>query len=301
MQISKLQFKIQKYLLTLALFFIAVPVLAADMFFLPEAKDLRPGEIYEAKIFLSSLERVNAFEGKILFSKENLKAEEIRDGNSLVNFWIERPQEKEKGVVSFSGVTPGGYAGENGYLFSIIFKALGAGNGQVEIKDARALKNDGNGTPARVYLKPLVYKIFGEPAGQESGLTEKPIMADNDPPEEFKPEIVFIEETGGGKWFAVFATQDKGSGIGHYEIKENRKYFPFFSKWVIAESPHALNDQKLKSFVYVRALDKAGNIKTAAAQPLMFKWYDNYFLWIIIIVVSGAIAFGFVFKGKNKS
>lgn len=300
MQISKLQFKIQKYLLTLVLFFVAVPVLAADMFFLPEVKNLRPGEIYEAKIFLSSPERINAFEGKILFSKDNLRAEEIRDGNSLVNFWIERPQEKEKGIVSFSGVTPGGYAGENGYLFSIIFRALGSGDGRVEIKDAKALKNDGNGTPVKVYLKPLIYKISGEPAGQESGLAEKPIIIDNDPPEEFKLEIVFIEEINNGKWFAVFSTQDKGSGIDHYEIKESRKYFPFFSKWIIAESPHSLNDQKLKSLVYVRALDKTGNVKTAVAEPLMFNWYDNYFLWIIIIVVPGVIIFKFVFKRKNK-
>ena len=210
-KIKKLKFSLAVWVVSL----VAWPVFAADMFFLPEAKNLRPGEIYEAKLLISSKETVNAFEGKILFSKNNLRAEEIRDGNSLVNLWIERPQERESGVVSFSGVTPGGYAGENGYLFSIIFEALGNGSGQVELKDVKALKNDGHGTPAQIYLKPLVYKISGDPAGPESELTKKPIMVDNNPPEEFKPEIVFIDEINGGKWFVVFTAQDKESGLDH--------------------------------------------------------------------------------------
>lgn len=295
------KFKLIKYFFApfFAILFFASNALAADMFFGADTKELRPGEIYEAKIYLSSTERVNAFEGKISFSQDNLKAEEIRDGNSLINFWIERPEEREKGIVSFSGITPGGFAGEKGYLFSIIFRAISSGNGLVEIKDAKALKNDGNGTPAKVYLKPLVYKIAGEPVISESESAKKPIIVDKDPPEEFKPEIVFIKEINGGNWFAVFATQDKGSGISRYEIKESRKYFPFFSKWIRAESPYVLKDQGLKSFVYVRAWDKAGNAKTVVAPPLMFKWYDNYFLWIIIIVVSGVVAFWLIFKRKK--
>jgi len=96
----------------------------------------------------------------------------------------------------------------------------------------------------------------------------------------------------------VFATQDKGSGIDYYEIKESRqKFLKIFKKWVIAESPYVLKDRKLRSYVYIKAVDKAGNERIAVVEPRYpIKWYENYWIWIIIIL---AIIFSFiVIKGN---
>lgn len=282
--------KIQKFktiLVACALSFVAIPVFAVDVFFLPEMKSLRPEEIYEAKIFFSSSEKINAFEGKILFSEDNLKVEETRDGNSLINLWIERPKEKEKGVIYFSGITPGGFVGENGYLFSIIFRATSIGNGLVEIKDIKALKNDGNGTPAEVRLKSLVYKISGEVIGPESASLKKPIIIDNEPPETFVPEIAQDQNLFGGEYFLVFVTQDKISGVTDYAVYESRRVKKTIApnKWIEVENLYTLKDQKLRSWVYVKAVDRAGNeriVKIAPRNPLA--WYENYFINGIIIL-----------------
>ena len=100
------------------------------------------------------------------------------------------------------------------------------------------------------------------------------------------PEIARDPTIFDGKWFLVFATQDKGLGIDHYEIKETRyRFFGSFSRWISAESPYALRDQELKSYILVKAVDKAGNeriVKINPRNPL--RWYENYENWIIIVL-----------------
>jgi hypothetical protein len=112
------------------------------------------------------------------------------------------------------------------------------------------------------------------------------------------PEITRDSSIFDNKWFLVFATQDKGSGIDHYEILETRSnikailinkkiFLNYFKKqWKIGESPYMLNDQKLQSYIFVKAIDKAGNeriVKLKPQNPLL--WYKNLENWSIIIVV----------------
>jgi len=53
------------------------------------------------------------------------------------------------------------------------------------------------------------------------------------------------------------------------------------------ESPYLLKDQKLKSFIYVKAVDKAGNERIATLAPRYpLKWYEKWENWIIIIIVT---------------
>ncbi|MDZ4260605.1 MAG: hypothetical protein U1A25_02970, partial [Candidatus Sungbacteria bacterium] len=89
-----------------------------------------------------------------------------------------------------------------------------------------------------------------------------------------------------GKRFLVFATQDKISGLDYYTIKESRQnFFTFFSKWSQAKSPYVLQDQELRSSIFVKAVDNAGNkriVKIMPSNPLM--WYENYENWVIIIL-----------------
>ena len=111
-------------------------------------------------------------------------------------------------------------------------------------------------------------------------------VKDTEPPESFVPEISRDELIANGKWFVVFVTQDKASGIDRYEIKESRqKILTFFSRWRVAESPYVLQDQELRSYVFVKAVDKNGNqriIKIAPRNPL--EWYENYENWLIIVL-----------------
>ena len=130
------------------------------------------------------------------------------------------------------------------------------------------------------------FSIFKEaPISKSQILVSK---EDKDQPEEFKPEIAQSPEMFEGKYFLVFATQDKGSGIDHYEVCEGSK-----KKCVIAESPYLLQNQELNQEIFVKAVDKSGNervVTIPAQKPL--PWYKNYFVIAILIIgliIAGAI------------
>jgi len=281
MQNSKLQFKIQKCLLIVAFLFVATPVFAAEFFFNTESNEWRVGDEVIVSLFLNTNEdNINAIEGRISYPKELLELKEIKEGNSIVNFWIEKPK-VGNGEMAFSGVTPGGYKGGGGLLFSLVFRAAKEGNGVIELGDFTALKNDGKGTAADARASNLSFLI-----SEEAPKIEQPQVKDIEPPESFAPEIASDPALFEGKWFLVFSAQDKSSGIARYEVKESRQRFFFvFKNWTSAESPYVLQDQELRSYVFVKAVDKAGNERIEKISPQNpLRWYENYENWFIIIV-----------------
>jgi hypothetical protein len=274
-------FKFFLFFLILAGFLIPRSMLAAEVFFGEKGKEWRVGDqLIVPVLFNTDGESINAIEGKIVFPSGVLELREIRDGNSVVNFWIDRPRAGSENQISFSGVTPGGYKGENGLLFSLVFSALKEGSGVIEIRDIKALKNDGRGTSAKTQVSNLQISISKGISGAPPQLAE-----DLNAPEPFVPEIANDPAISNGEWFIVFATQDKGTGVARYEIKETRqRIFAAFLRWVPAESPYTLKDQGLRSYVFVKAIDGAGNEKIATVAPKNpLPWYKNYGNWFIIL------------------
>ncbi len=293
--------KLKKYFVMIlassALLFMAAPVFAAEIFYDFEIKEIKVGTEFEIGIFLNTeKENINALEGIVRFPAELLEFKKIRDGNSIINFWIERPRErqgtgdKEQGEVVFSGITPGGYTGTKGLLFSLVFQAKKEGQGTLGIQQAKALLNDGQGTQTQLRVSDFQFSISEQIPGS---LSLVPGLKDTEPPESFMPEIASDPDAFEGKRFLVFATQDKGSGISYYEVKETRQRILVFSKWVEAESPYILQDQELRSYVFVKAIDKDGNARIEKISPKNpLRWYENYENWIIVIVgLAAAYAF----------
>ena len=90
----------------------------------------------------------------------------------------------------------------------------------------------------------------------------------------------------GGKHFLVFATQDKGSGIDHYEVRE-----VWWGWFRIAESPYLLQNQRLDTKITLKAIDKNGNERTSTVKAVYsMKWYEHYSLWGIIVALVGMTA-----------
>lgn len=258
-------------------------VFAAQIFFESKTTQTQIGGKIEINLFVNTeQESINAFEGKMLFPSGVLDLKEIRDGNTIVNFWVEKPK-NQNGAIIFSGITPGGFSGEKGLIFSAIFEAKKEGVAKFEINDARVLRNDGTGSEATLITVPFEIVVS---RGAPAEIPAIPKIIDRERPESFVPEIARNETLLEGKWFVVFATQDKSSGIDHYEVKESRqKIFSVFGKWSAAESPYILADQELRSFVWIKAVDKTGNervVKISPNNPLM--GYENYENWIMIIV-----------------
>lgn len=252
-------------------------------------------------------ENLNAFEGTVIFPNDLLKVKEIQDGDSVVNFWIEKPEEIGNGI-KFSGITPGGfrgvlgtYTGEKpGKLFSIIFSPVTVGNGIITAENARILLEDGAGTPAKISVTPFQFSV------EEPGIMLNPAqLRDLNPPETFRPEIANDPAIFNNRHFLAFTTTDKESGVGHYEVLEVKNMQETGNNagnWVIAESPYLLKNQGLSDFIFVKAVDKAGNERTEILEPLRPQgaWYENGVFWIIIMGVLAVLGIVFLWKEKSK-
>ncbi|HEX9503771.1 MAG TPA: hypothetical protein VF974_05645 [Patescibacteria group bacterium] len=255
-------------------------VFAAEIMIRSQTSSLEPADQLEIKVYLNSKdEDINAVAGKLVFSPDDLKFNEIRNGNSIVNLWIEAPRLVEK-EIRFAGIMPGGYAQDGGYLFSAIFEVSKTAqqSGAVSIQSAQALLNDGKGTAAMLSLGSINYTVNQKfrPQMQVSS------AVDLGPPEDFMPELGRDPKIFGGKWFLSFTSQDKGSGIDHYEVAEGKAAFRN------AKSPYLITDQELNQPIRVKAVAKNGNERTVGVPAQgSGSLYNNSWIYVMIIVIMG--------------
>ncbi|MFA5831310.1 MAG: hypothetical protein WC878_05770 [Candidatus Paceibacterota bacterium] len=254
----------KKIIILLLLLFFAPSVFGAQVSFVSEKSSFAQNEEFLISVFLDTEgETLNAFEGKISFPVDLLEEKEIRSGDSLINFWIEKPSSLtdgkggKSGEIIFSGITPGGFLGTKGILVSVVFRAKQKGDGIIRGEGLRILKNDGLGTKAEVKTSPFSFSVSEENLVTPSII---PPIKDTEPPENFVPIIVNDPNVFEGKYFVVFLAQDKGSGIDRYEVREGES-----GSFSPAESPHLLKNQSLDAKIFVKAVDKAGNEKISEA------------------------------------
>lgn len=282
--------KIKTLILGSVIYFVfCTQAFAANVFMDTENKNFYLGQDNIVDFYLNPEgESLNAVSGKIIFDKNILEIKEVRDGNSSINFWIEKPKDDKSGEVSFSGITPGGLSLNKNLLFSIVFKPKIKTNGTIGFDDLELLKNDGSGSSASVSKQDLNFSVLD--GGDNISIPQE---EDNNPPEDFKPQIAMDPEIFDGKYFIVFVAQDKGVGIDHYEVKEG-----FFGKYIEAESPYLIKSESINKKFYVKAVDKAFNKKIASAENnYAVFWYQDYKLFGIMIAV---VVLGFVFKKSWK-
>jgi len=276
---------------SLALIF-SLTVQAAQLNLVSQIQEISVNQQFQVDLVLDTEnEEINAIEGKITFPRDLLEVKKVNDGNSIINFWIEKPKNASDGQIAFSGITPGGYNDSQGLIFSITFLAKKEGNGAIKFGEVKALRNDGQGTEAALTISNFQFLISVPPAGEPVPQSTTPKTEDLNPPEEFTPQIAADPVIFKGEWFLVFATQDKGSGIDYYEILETRSKIQgigigqWLRRWKEAESPYLLKDQNLRSFIYVKAIDKAGNERIVRVEPgYPVKWYKRWEIWFIIIL-----------------
>ena len=306
MQNLKLQFKIKNYLVLVFLLivgFVLIPtlVLAAELYLKSSEDNYYINEIFvvDIRIDVENNESINAVEAYLKFPNNILEIKDFSTGNSILTF-VEGPKiNQEEGLISFGGIVPGGYSGritgdpgKSNLLGKMIFQAISIGSAQVLFQNnSEALLNDGKGTPAKLTTKGVIIEAelpkevqLHEPPKDE---WQQGLKKDRIPPEDFSLEIVKIND----KYYLVFITKDKDSGIDHYDVLEKSQALglltPIIVKWIEADSPYLLKDQLLNSSIEVRAVDKAGNerivkLPTTYSSP----WYKHYYLWCIIILAA---------------
>jgi len=279
-----------KIIIILGSFLFTKPVFAAEFFATVSNPVLEIGEFVQVNFFLDTqTEELNALEGYIIYPTYLLEIKEIIYGNSVINYWIEKPHNIKSGKIFFSGITPGGFNESSAPLLSIIFQATDLGRAEISFEKIKALKNDGYGTPAQNSAKNLFLNI--QPSLQGKDLENIYKNLDQNPPEIFEPLILEDANIALGKKVLIFDTLDKDSGLARYEVLEEKilNLFGFeikIGRWQPAESPYFLKDQKLKSNIYVKAIDRAGNFYVASI--LLAKsshWYTDFNFWAILIIV----------------
>ncbi|HEY4495951.1 MAG TPA: hypothetical protein VJC04_01150 [Candidatus Paceibacterota bacterium] len=249
---------------------------AAKIFFDGQKNIFAANEEFLLQVFLDAQGAiVNALEGEITVPSELLELKEIRDGNSMVNFWIEKPHSINPQSIAFSGITIGGLTGSNNFLFSLIFRTKKIGSDSLKFENGLALQNDGIGTKVPLKSEAFVFSVSNKVKASGS---EYLIINDTEPPNSFQPFIGNDPTLFTGKYFLVFTAQDKGGGIDHYEVREG-----FWDRYQKADSPYLLEDQSLKKRIYIKAIDKSGNERIVILAPLKPAWWYQYLIIIGII------------------
>lgn len=253
----------KKILTAVLVFIFPVTLHASEIRLESNRADMSLGDEFSVTVVLNSQESINAVEGEILFDSKLLEVQEIRDGNSSINFWIEKPKEIAPGKVSFSGMTPGGLKGITNPLFNIVFVSKGVGQTQLTPHSIIALQNDGKGTSVEMDIEDVAVLIR---EGDNNTYVE--YIHDTTSPEDFNPIIARDPALFDNQYFVTFATQDKDSGIARYEIREFKfKLFSAFSFWKEAESPYVLKNQNLDRFIEIKAVDNNKNVRVAEILP----------------------------------
>jgi hypothetical protein len=284
--------------IALAIFLFPMSASAASLYLDPSTGTYGPGDTFIVNIRLNTDgECVNAGNVVLSYPARSLRAVDFGKGASIFTLWVTEPQiDTQKGTISFSGGIPGGYCGRipgdpaltNG-IGKVVFTVTDASAGRADIVFAKTTElylNDGRGTKIMPDHHNLAVTLVPTPTLSENPWLSE-VGADKTPPDSFDVLIESTRSIFGGKYYAVFSTVDKQSGLDHYEIVKN-------GTWQRATSPHIVDDQTLMSGIQVRAIDKAGNIRLGtyvegSAPPRATGWEDYIALIIILLLLSIAL------------
>ena len=292
-------------LFSVCLAIIPLGVRAAVLYLEPSSGEYQPGDTFIEEIRINTeQECINTIKADLSFSQDLLEAVDFGIGNSILTLWIENPKiNQNAGLISFIGGVPGGYCGRvpgdpgaSNLFGKIIFKVLETdGKQQAEIEflaSSQVLLNDGKGTPAELTTQGAIFTILPQkPEELLKDEWQEEIEKDKIPPEPFVIEVRQDPEIFEGKYYLVFSTTDKQTGLDHYEVAEVRVtgVRPLQKlEWKVVESPYLLEDQSLQSIIKVRAVDKAGNeriVEVGPPKPLLPPEKKPFLWWIIIVVL----------------
>lgn len=284
--------------------FLVKPIFAASFSFGTPVK-VGLDQEFQVDFFLDTkTENINAVEGSVIFDSSIFSLKEIRDADSVITLWVKNPAQGNKsGGVDFAGIIPGGYNSQDqkGKIFSLILSATKEGVGEIKVGDnTTALISDGQGTKTETTFTPTTIVA-------ERGISAPPLPAliDTEKPEPLFAELIKNSSVDKHTWVAIFYTHDKKSGISHYEIAEQSgQQVSDYTKlqWRSAQNPEVLLDQDRHSFVYIKAVDKAGNETVSILPPFsQQKPYQNIWFWCIIIILLFLLCLGgFLWKRKIK-
>lgn len=278
----------------LSIFLIPADTFAASLYIDPAFTTLSRGDSITLAVRLDTDEEaeecINAVDGVITYS-ENITPVDVSMGDSIFSIWVEQPViNKENRTITFAGGIPNGYCGRipgdprlTNTLVKMIFRSpgfsIGGTSGSTTATVAfepqtTAYINDGLGTKAELAMYGTNIDLSDTAGPSLQDPWRDAVVTDTIAPEEFSIALEKGETAFQGKYYIVFNTTDKQTGIDHYEVIEepisNKWTFDWGradAPWVPTRSPYILDDQSLNSVIRVKAVDKAGNEYIATLVP----------------------------------
>jgi hypothetical protein len=236
----------------------------------------------------SENQNINTVSGSLVYDRSRMKLERVSTGNSLVNFWLHAPAENiHTGEIDFSGIIPGGVVVSSGQLFSVVFSGIRSGIAQVSVQDAHAYVNDGMGTEALISPRDKNITVTQDVAEHP----ERFLLSDHTDPERFTITRTRDAAIFDGQWFAVFASQDKDSGIAFYTFCES-----LVKKCTMEESPVLLKKQSRWYVLIAKAYDHNGNMRKAIKISPLFVVGGG----VLLLLLLGGILWKYVVHRKKR-
>ena len=287
---------------------------AATLYFDPGSADIFRGDSVTVGLRLDTDEGecVNTVDATIHYDAA-LNAVDISRGDSILNLWVESPKIDEiNHTIRFAGGLPGGYCGRiagdpslTNMVLEIVFQSpgftIGSGSDNKSPRiwldeSSQVLLHDGSGTPAPLKLQEARINLADTPGTQIQDTWKDDVRSDNEIPSDFTITLTKDDFAFNNEYFIVFNSNDKQSGIDHYEVMEEPfaefsafKWGGADAPWIETESPYVLKDQTLNSTIRVKAIDKAGNIRVVTLVPDTALRSMSRDMLITTIIVTGTI------------
>ncbi len=280
----------------LILVVLPIAVHAATVSFDPQERVVGLDSAFDVGVNIDAVYPLNVISIVIKFP-DTIVPIDVTDGNSIINYWIEYPHyDPQTRTLTLAGMIPGGFVGTGGRLITL--KLQGTEPGRVRLEadtlTSIAYRNTPDAQEEEIISAPLTLTVSAHRNNIDN------TMSDKIAPESFTPAIVRYPDEQ-GDWVVVFATQDEGSGMYHYEVSESRFNVPFLRRylWRAVESPYVLRDQLLGSYVHIRATDKAGNERIETILPTR-PWYALESQWIAYGLIFAACILGIWWRQRRS-
>lgn len=220
---------------------------------------------------------INAIEGDINLYGDAASIVTVYNGGSIVSYWMEEAV-RTGNSISFAGIIPGGFSG-TGLLMTLVVEGGEVGIASIDARAMRTLRHDGYGTEIGSNVVPTNIAVI------ENATHVAIDDIDVDPPEWLELAIVQADDMFDGQATLIFAADDTGHGISHYEVQESKTGRLGNDNWSVAESPYIIQDQTLSSTFFVKAIDAAGNVRIVAISESKFE----RFVWLYWILPLAAV------------
>ncbi|OGI76827.1 hypothetical protein A3C57_00370 [Candidatus Nomurabacteria bacterium RIFCSPHIGHO2_02_FULL_33_12] len=265
---------------------------ASNLFFYANNNQFSRNEEFVVEVRLDTQnENINAIEGDIILLN-GLNVKSINSGGSVINFWIENPSVTNQNTIHFAGLTPGGFNSNNNFLFKITLFSKTAGLKEINASGVRVLKNDGLGSAVVNTTIPISILINTKINNEIFNFFSfDDVIDDKELPESFNPKITKNPDIYNGQNVLIFTTQDKISGIDHYEVREGE-----LGTYKNTESPYLLKNQDINQSIYIKAIDKVGNTRIEVLRPInvvqdVVKTNNYFFILLLLVIILLVIFF----------